>query len=76
MRRIDCYVLSSTFYLYLILTYLHPGLLHMQRLLLHDQAFTQDMPASIEFLQRFEQEIQLEIGFGQLEMVLFTFGVL
>ena len=40
----------SGIFLFLFAAYLYPSLLHVQRVLLHDRAFTQDAPAATEIL--------------------------
>jgi len=53
---------------------LHPGLLHVERILFHDGALTQDAATTAEIGQRAEERLQVQVRFGEGQMILLTLG--
>ena len=59
--------------LFLLSADLHPSLLHYQSIFFHNRAFTEDAPATTEFVQGFEEGFQVEVRFGEGQVILLPF---
>ena len=53
---------------------LHPGLLHIERVLFHDGTLAQDAAAAAEIGQRAEERLQIQVRFGEGQMILLPLG--